>query len=76
MRVLGIDPGSRRTGYGIIDRDGSQNTTIDYGTIVLGRGPLEGRLRILFERLSELIATHRPTVVAVGARHPIHLVES
>jgi crossover junction endodeoxyribonuclease RuvC len=65
MRVLGIDPGSRRTGYGIIDRHGSKNTAIEFGTIVLGPGPLEGRLRILFEKLTELVITHRPTVVAV-----------
>ena len=65
MRVLGIDPGSRRTGYGIIDRNGSTNIPIEFGTIVLGRGPLEERLRTLFERLTELVTTHRPTVVAV-----------
>jgi len=47
MRVLGIDPGSRVTGYGIVDRNGSRITEVAQGSIRVGGGALQERLVIL-----------------------------
>lgn len=66
MRVLGIDPGSRHCGWGVIERDGTRLRGIAAGTIDPKESdPLEKRLRVIFEGLEEIIATHRPGVVAV-----------
>lgn len=65
MRVLGIDPGSRRTGYAIVDRQGSRLTAVAFGTIKLGGGDMGPRLRLLFEELSAVVSHHEPTEVAV-----------
>lgn len=64
--ILGVDPGTRITGYGIIKVKGPQLTTIDYGCI---RPPsqlhLAQRYRIIFEGLEKLIDLHHPEAVAV-----------
>ena len=66
MIVLGIDPGTARTGYGIVARDGSQLTMIDYGCIeTVPDRPLEARLLIIHETLTDLLETHRPEAVGV-----------
>ena len=45
LRVLGVDPGSVRTGYGIIERDGTRLRLITAGTLTAGeKAPLEERL--------------------------------
>ena len=73
MRSLGIDPGSRRTGYGIIVPKGPRLEAVTYGVVVLGDGEFSGRLRCLFDELTAIIETHKPTTVAVEsifyARH-------
>ena len=64
--ILGIDPGSRKTGFGIIRIDRKQPVYVSGGTIRLPvKEPLSVRLRVLFESLSEIIDTHRPTVAAI-----------
>ena len=64
--ILGIDPGSRKTGFGIIRIDRKQPVYVSSGTIRLPvKEPLSVRLRVLFESLSEIIDTHRPTVAAI-----------
>ena len=66
MIVLGIDPGTARTGYGIVAREGSQLTMIDYGCIeTVNDRPLEARLLIIHEALTDLLDTHRPEAVGV-----------
>jgi crossover junction endodeoxyribonuclease RuvC len=66
MRVLGIDPGSRVTGYGIVDSGaGSRCRAVVCGTVRLGDGPLAERLLTLHEALTALLAEHRPQGVAV-----------
>jgi len=65
LRVLGVDPGSRKTGYGLVERDGSRIRHIDNGVIVLpGKAPLAERLAIIHERLTEVVDTYRPDVAA------------
>ena len=64
--ILGIDPGSRKTGFGIIHVDRKKPRYVSSGTIRLPvKEPLSIRLKVLFESLSEIIATHQPTVAAI-----------
>ena len=65
MRVLGIDPGSRRTGFAVVEREGSRLRALAWGTIALGDGPMPERLRTLYEAMGALVAEHRPSTVAV-----------
>jgi crossover junction endodeoxyribonuclease RuvC len=66
MIVLGIDPGTARTGYGIVSREGSRLTSIDYGCLeTIADRPLAARLLLIHEAVDDLIATHRPAAVAV-----------
>jgi crossover junction endodeoxyribonuclease RuvC len=66
MRVLGIDPGSRRTGWGVVQLEGTRIRHIGAGTIAVPeKMALPKRLRIIHEELQRLIAEHRPEVVAV-----------
>ena len=64
-RILGIDPGSRITGYGIIDSAGPDSRWITSGVIKLGDGPLPERLREIHLDVGELIETHRPDEFAI-----------
>lgn len=64
--MLGLDPGSQSTGFGVIECDGRQWSHVAHGCIVVPRsGTLAARLRLIFEQLSGLVALHRPTEVAV-----------
>lgn len=65
VRVLGIDPGSRVTGWGIVDGDGSRNRFVGCGVIKTGNGDLGSRLRMIFEGVAGLIVEHRPDQLAV-----------
>lgn len=66
MRILGIDPGTAATGYGVVERRGERTVAVDGGVIATAAGePLEGRLVYIHERVSELLDEHRPDAVAV-----------
>ena len=65
LRILGLDPGSRRTGFGLVDWHGTQCAHVAHGCIqTLGSSPIE-RLRVIFEAVSTLITEHRPDEIAV-----------
>ena len=65
MRILGIDPGLRRTGWGVIDVTGSRIRHVANG-VAEGRGEtLATRLVALFAALEEVIGTYRPDEAAV-----------
>lgn len=65
-RILGIDPGSRITGYGVIELQGPQYRYVDSGCIRAPEGqPLGVRLRAIFEGVDTLIATYHPTAMAL-----------
>jgi crossover junction endodeoxyribonuclease RuvC len=64
-RILGLDPGSLRTGFGIIDCDRGTLRIVTQGCIATSGGPLADRLRIIHAKVVELIATHRPQEIAV-----------
>jgi crossover junction endodeoxyribonuclease RuvC len=64
--ILGIDPGSRKTGFGIINVTGSQHDYITSGVIRLPtEQELPGRIKVLIESLSEIIQIHCPQQVAI-----------
>jgi crossover junction endodeoxyribonuclease RuvC len=66
MIVLGVDPGSLRTGYGAIETDGRRHRLLEKGALVPARGlPLEQRLRFVHDGLGALIARLRPDCLAV-----------
>ena len=66
MRILGVDPGTRRTGWGVVERNGNRLHGIASDVLVLGGSrPLPDRLRVLFDGLSAVVSEHRPDVVAV-----------
>ena len=64
-RILGLDPGSLRTGFGIIDSESGNLRIVAQGCIATSGGPLADRLRTIHARVSELIALHTPQVIAV-----------
>lgn len=64
-RILGIDPGSRVTGYGIIDSDGAQTRYVASGCIRAGTGSFCGRLNDIYSRVGDLVAEFGPRDVAV-----------
>lgn len=64
MRVLGIDPGLERIGFGIIERAGSRLTSVHYGMIETPRIGLLPRLALVHQAVSELISTHNPDAIA------------
>jgi crossover junction endodeoxyribonuclease RuvC len=64
--VLGIDPGTAQTGYGIVERTGSRLRALDYGALQTPADmDLPQRLVLIQDGLAELIETHRPDLVAV-----------
>ena len=63
--ILGIDPGSRFTGYGIIQSEKSQLNYLDSGCIKLGNSPFSERLEKIFTRLQTLLAQYKPTEAAI-----------
>lgn len=65
MRILGIDPGSVKTGYGIIEVSGRNIECVDYGILNLGRAPLNDRLRVIFNDVQSLIKMHKPDLVSI-----------
>ena len=66
MIVLGIDPGSRITGYGIIQKTGNRLIHIDNGAIFTDTAAdFPGRLKKIFDGLLEVIAQYRPDQVAI-----------
>jgi crossover junction endodeoxyribonuclease RuvC len=66
VRVLGIDPGSRITGYGVVEQDGSRLVHVDNGAIFTdSAADFPGRLKQIFDGLSAVIAEYRPDQVAI-----------
>lgn len=65
-RVLGLDPGSLRLGYGLIEASGSRLSHRAHGVLVAPRNrELPERLSILFDQLEELLDRERPDAVAL-----------
>jgi len=66
VRILGIDPGTRRCGYGVVEHDGRRVVYVECGVIEMpARDPLSRRLADLSSSLAEVIEELAPDVVAV-----------
>jgi crossover junction endodeoxyribonuclease RuvC len=75
--ILGVDPGTTVTGYGIIQVNGSSYQAKDYGCI---RPPasnkLSSRYLIIYESIEQLILIHKPSAVVVETQYVQHNVQS
>src|SRR5437868_5892566 len=60
VRILGLDPGSRRTGFGVIECRGPDYTHVAHGCITVAGLEIAERLRQIFESLQGLISEHGP----------------
>jgi crossover junction endodeoxyribonuclease RuvC len=65
VRILGLDPGSRRTGFGVIECRGSQLLVVAHGCLNVAAASPAARLRLIFEGLQALVSQHGPVEVAV-----------
>lgn len=68
MRILGIDPGLRVTGFGVLDSDGAALRYVASGTIRTSsadKGNLPSRLKLIFDGIAEVVARFEPEIAAV-----------
>jgi crossover junction endodeoxyribonuclease RuvC len=64
-RILGIDPGSRLTGFGVVDFVGAQPVYVASGTVRSPGGSFPDRLRQIYESVAAIVDEFRPDIVAV-----------
>ncbi len=68
MLILGIDPGTATTGFGLLERNGKELTALDYGLIETSKDALpEARLAIIYAKLILLIEKYKPDVLVIEA---------
>lgn len=65
MKILGIDPGLRTTGFGVIEKQGQRIIYLASGTIKTDEGSLPERLKTIFSNVAEIITTYQPNCVAI-----------
>ena len=66
MRIFGIDPGSKCTGYGCIDTNGSQHEVVDCGVLTAPvRATFPEKLRFIHQSIVDLLTHHQPDIVAI-----------
>jgi crossover junction endodeoxyribonuclease RuvC len=68
MRILGIDPGLRTSGFGLVDANGSDLTYVASGTIStthLDKGQLPARLKVLFDGIREVVGRYQPDCASI-----------
>jgi crossover junction endodeoxyribonuclease RuvC len=65
IRILGIDPGLRITGFGVIDKIGSNLTYVSSGSVKTFEGELPSRLKLILDNLSEVITQYKPEHAAI-----------
>ncbi len=75
-RILGIDPGSRLTGFGIIEIESRRIVYVASGCIRTQETGLDGRLREIFEGVGEVLKEYRPEVMAIETVFVRHNVAS
>jgi crossover junction endodeoxyribonuclease RuvC len=64
VRILGIDPGSQITGFGVVDIVGNRTTAVEWGSIRTG-GEHSDRLRSIFQALGQVMREYRPAEIAI-----------
>jgi crossover junction endodeoxyribonuclease RuvC len=65
LRILGLDPGSRRTGFGVLECRGRELTLLTHGCLNVSSAAPAARLRLIFDGLARLFGEHNPAEVAV-----------
>ena len=65
LRILGIDPGSRLTGFGVLDFEADNATYVASGTVQSMDGDFPDRLKRIFDSVSEIVAEFCPDAVAI-----------
>ncbi|MGE5041379.1 MAG: crossover junction endodeoxyribonuclease RuvC [Candidatus Levyibacteriota bacterium] len=67
MYILGIDPGTGRTGWGIIRHDGDEKVSyVAHGCVVTSQEePMHRRLRTLYTSLQEIVNNHKPDIIVI-----------
>lgn len=65
LRILGIDPGSRLTGFGVLDFEADSATYVASGTVQSMDGDFPYRLKRIFDSVGEIVAEFRPDAVAI-----------
>lgn len=76
MRVLGIDPGSRITGFGVIDIENGMLRYVTSGCIKMQEKDLPARMKTIFEGVSEVIDSANPEFMAIEEVFVSHNVRS
>ena len=69
MIVVGIDPGTANTGYGVVEGVGPQLRVLDHGVITTGAGALERRLAQIHAHVGDLLDAYMPDAMAVAICH-------
>ncbi len=64
-RILGIDPGSRFTGFGVLDYVGDRASYVASGTIKSPDGSFPDRLKKIFDSVSDVVVQYQPDIVAI-----------
>jgi crossover junction endodeoxyribonuclease RuvC len=64
-RILGIDPGSRTTGFAVIDTNGVRSERVASGCIRVGEQPWPERLALIYDAVAGVVAEHAPHEMAV-----------
>ncbi|WP_347331891.1 crossover junction endodeoxyribonuclease RuvC [Marinimicrobium locisalis] len=64
-RILGIDPGSRKTGFGVIERLGGKVAYVTSGVIRVPDGDLPSRLKVIFDAITQIVQQQGPDMVAI-----------
>ena len=66
MKVLGIDPGTGRTGWAIVEKDGGKEKLLECGCLeTKAHTPLPDRLKKIYQKVSDLIKKHEPSEAAI-----------
>jgi len=65
QRILGIDPGSRITGFGVLDCEQDRATYVASGSVRTTEGAFADRLKLIFRSVSEIVAEYRPQVMSI-----------
>ncbi|MEP5763469.1 MAG: crossover junction endodeoxyribonuclease RuvC [Halieaceae bacterium] len=63
--ILGIDPGSLKTGFGIISHEAGRSEYVTSGVIKLPKTSLPERLKVIYDNVSEIVAMHCPQELAI-----------
>ena len=64
-RILGIDPGSRLTGFGVLDFRGASPSYVTSGTVKSAGGGFADRLRQIFDAVNSIVDEYQPDIVAI-----------